>query len=55
MTLGTVTFWWTWAHKSLVHVSHEMIDVAYVIRLINISSLVTSFIGEESTPFYGVV
>jgi hypothetical protein len=54
-TLGTTICLFTCVHKSWVPTFHVMIDVAYVTRLIVISSLAMSFIDEELIPFYVIV
>jgi hypothetical protein len=52
MILGMATFSSTYELKSSVITYHEMIVGAFAIRPPAISSSVTSYIGEASTPFF---
>jgi hypothetical protein len=52
MILGMATFSSTYELKSSVITYHEMIVGAFATRPPAISSSVTSYIGEASTPFF---
>jgi hypothetical protein len=54
MILGMATSSSTYELKSSVITYHEMIVGAFAIRPHTISSSVTSYIGEASTPFFVV-